>query len=51
MPTGVDRTNKEFEKRALKAELTRRVAGTPSPAVAGAAVAGAGRTTADLLTS
>jgi hypothetical protein len=46
MPAGVDRTNKEFEKRALEAELTRRGAGTPSPVVAVA-----GRTTADLVTS
>ena len=46
MPAGVDRTNKEFEKRALEAELARRGAGTPSPAIPVA-----GRTTADLVTS
>lgn len=45
MPAGVDRTNKEFEKRALEAEIARRgaAAGTPPP------VAPASRTTADLV--
>lgn len=43
MPAGVDRTNKEFEKRALEAEIAKR--GAP----AAAAVAPASRTTADLV--
>ena len=43
LPAGVDRTNKEFEKRALDAEIAKRGAAAPP------AVAPAGRTTVDLV--
>jgi hypothetical protein len=43
MPAGVDRTNKEFEKRALETELAKRGAAAPG------AVLPASRTTVDLV--
>lgn len=43
MPAGVDRTNKEFEKRALEAEIAKRGRAAPP------AVPPASRTTADLV--
>jgi hypothetical protein len=45
MPAGVDRTNKEFEKRALEAEITKRTGAAP----AAVAVPPASRTTVDLV--
>jgi len=45
LPAGVDRTNKEFEKRALEAEIAKRGALAP------VAVAPASRTTVDLVAS